>query len=349
MPKNSVSDSSLFVAEVAPGLEDVASAEISALSGTDILAAEKNSSEVEFTYAGKPGDLLRLKTVIAINSVRRYNVPRPKAFLGHQHLQTLLRQIQQALHLHPAGTFTTFYISAAGSDSSVMQRIKEEVAKELGLQSAAHEGDVLLRIRRDPQKRGWETLVRLSPRPLATRAWRVQDLPGALNASVAQAMVRLTLPEATDRCLNIVCGSGTILIERRLHAPAVQMLGCDLAETSLEAARANIEAAGYADDIRLIQANAARLPLPNAAFNALFADLPFGNLSGSHAENERLYPALLAEAARVSQPGARFVILTHEVRLMETVIRHSSHWTQRHIRMVTLGGLHPRIFLLVRQ
>ena len=32
---------------------------------------------------------------------------------------------------------------------------------------------------------GWEVLVRLTPRPLTARPWRVCNWPGALNAVVA--------------------------------------------------------------------------------------------------------------------------------------------------------------------
>jgi tRNA (guanine6-N2)-methyltransferase len=349
MPKNTFSESSLYAAEVAPGLEDIAAAEIATLVNVQILAAEPSSGEVEFLYAGRANDLIHLKTVIAVYSVRRYDIPRPKAFLGHQHFQTLVKQLYQSIHLHPAGTFNTLYISAAGSDSSVMQRVKEELAQEAGLQAAPYEGDVWIRIRRGKNQQGWETLVRLSPRPLATRAWRVKDMPGALNASVAHAMVTLAEPKPADTCLNIVCGSGTILIERLQHSTAGQVIGCDMDAATLALAHENITAAGFQDRIRLMQADARTLPLPENSVNLLLADLPFGNLMGSHDDNRTLYPALLAEAGRIAQPEARFVVITHEVKLLDNVVRNSEYWTLQKMRMVTLGGLHPRIFLLVRQ
>ena len=43
--------------------------------------------------------------------------------------------------------------------------------------------------RNDPARGGdgWETLVRTTPRPLATRYWRVCNYEAALNATVAHA------------------------------------------------------------------------------------------------------------------------------------------------------------------
>ena len=78
------------------------------------------------------------------------------------------------------------------------------------------------------------------------------------------------------------------------------------------------------------------------------ADLPFGHLVGSHEENLSLYPDLLAEAARVARPGARSVLLSHEVRLMERLLAQQSSWKLEQMVRVDLGGLFPRIFQLRR-
>ena len=57
----------------------------------------------------------------------------------------------------------------------------------------------------------------------------------------------------------------------------------------------------------------------------------------------------MREAARVARRGARFVLLTHEVRLMESVLAEVEAWETLAIRRVALGGLHPRIFVLRRR
>ncbi|GAB4500308.1 MAG: hypothetical protein OHK0052_16560 [Anaerolineales bacterium] len=85
--------------------------------------------------------------------------------LGHQYFTQLLQQIQRVRALHPPDTFKTLYLSAAGSHSSIMQRIQEELATHTGLQIASHEGD-LLRLRPSPNGEGWQSLVRLTSRPL---------------------------------------------------------------------------------------------------------------------------------------------------------------------------------------
>ena len=47
------------------------------------------------------------------------------------------------------------------------------------------------------------------------------------------------------------------------------------------------------------------------------ADLPFGQLIGTHANNLTLYPAIMREAARLLSPRGRMVLVSHEIRLLQ--------------------------------
>ena len=67
---------------------------------------------------------------------------------------------------------------------------------------------------------------------------------------------------------------------------------------------------------------------------------------GSHDENETLYPALLRGAAAVAAPGARFGVLTHDVRRFEAVLRADSAWVLDGSWRFFQKGHHPRLYLL---
>jgi tRNA (guanine6-N2)-methyltransferase len=336
-----------YEAEIAEGLVPIAEEEIRAFIGkSGSIGKSHRPDSLAFHYAGKAEDLLALRAVIAIYQVLYFDVPRPKALLGHQHLQRLLDAIRPILAL---GKFQSLHINAAGSDSSVMQRIKEELARALGLEIGQEEGDLVLRIRRNPKnKTGWDILLRISPRPLASREWRVCNYQGALNAAIASAMIHYTNPTPQDSFLNIACGSGTILIERAIKMPAQAIIGIDIAPETLACAKENINAAGQ-KSIQLLLGDAIAMPFDDKSISALAADLPFGQLVGSHEENQWLYPAILQEAARVAKQGARFVVISHEVRLMEKSLRAISAWSIKAVQMISLSGLHPRIFVLERQ
>jgi SAM-dependent methyltransferase len=310
---------------------------------------------LRFRFRGDPQTLLGLRSVVAVYLTRVFAVPRPRGLLGNEQFAAILALIDQVRGLQPAA-FRTFRLSAAGEDSTVLTRLKTDLAARTRLAPGGEEADLLLRLRRAAGGTGWEVLVRLTPRPLTARAWRVCNLPGALNAVAAHAMARLAAPAPGERYLNLACGSGTLLVERLALGPVRWALGCDLDAQVLACARTNLAAADSAAGAGLVQADAGRLPLPDASCDAITADLPFGHLIGSHTENEQLYPRLLAEATRVAAPGARLVLITHEIRLLDRLLAEpalAAAWRRAETIRVTLpfgaGGLNPRIFVLRRR
>jgi 23S rRNA G2445 N2-methylase RlmL len=82
----------------------------------------------------------------------------------------------------------------------------------------------------------------------------------------------------------------------------------------------------------------------------MVVDLPYGDLTGSHAANSALYRPLLVEAARVAAAGARLVVITQEVRLLESCLAESgSPWSVEHRLRVLQGGHHPLAAVLRRR
>lgn len=341
----------LFEAEVVDGLVMFAREELAEKLAAHIRIVSSQqpaTDSVQFYYSGGLQHLLSLKTIQSIYLIRNFDIPRPRALLGNEQFQNLQRDIAAVIQLSPPDTYQTFYVSAAGSDSSVMVRLKEGLARATGLSNKDDEGDLLLRLRRGLNGRDWQTLVRLTPRPLATRAWRVCNFPGALNASVAHVMALLTRPKPDDVFVNLACGSGTLMIERLAALNAQCVVGCDINPDVLQCARTNLASSRLIDDVRLIGADAAQLPFTENSVSAICADLPFGNLVGSHDTNLSFYPALLDDAARVAKRGARFVLITHELRLMQDLLGQQHEWRLETTVPITLTGLHPRIYVLVK-
>lgn len=341
-------------AEIVEGLEEIAAGEIAGRFGARVVlgAARRTRNgpaNLPFTYTGDLAALTRLKTVSALFLVHHVPVPRPRAILANHHFRDLLADIAHVRALAPEGAYRTFYLSAAGADSEIMVRFKTELAVRTGLALADEEGDLYLRLRRPPGGgEGWEALIRLTPRPLATRSWRVRNLAGALNATVAHAMVLLTDPTPHDLFLNLCCGTGTLLIERAAWGPAARVAGCDIDTGARADAAANIAASRVSGQIEVYDWDARAVPLPERSVHALVADLPFGIHMGSHGGNVALYPAILAEAARVARRGARFAAMTPEMRLMESVLPAQRAWAVERTLRVNLNGLYPRIFVLRR-
>jgi SAM-dependent methyltransferase len=336
-----------FEAECIAGLERFTEAELRDFT---------SRPRLRFDYDGPWPPLLRLRTVVAVHALVAGGLPRPTALLDDGMFKRVAAAVGHIRSLHPAGSFRTYRLSAAGADSSVFRRFGERLGHATGLRPAADAGDLLLSFRRGADGR-FELLARISPRPLAARAWRVCNRPGALNAAVASIMAGLTwtgpfVPE--DVYLNLACGSGTLLIERGLLGPLdskARLIGCDLDPEALACAARNVEASGLAN-VELTDWDATSLPLPDASVDALTVDLPFGQLVGSHTANAELYPALLAEAARVARPGARLVAISQQVRLLERSI-DPDHWSTATVLRPTLstsgGPIKPGIYVFERR
>ncbi len=349
---------SYYELEVIPGLAEFARAELQETIRARLLPSARED-RVCFYYTGKPRKLLRLRQAVAVHVVKHFAIPRPKALLGHQNLESLLAMIKGSLALHAPGSFETFRISAAGSDSSVFARIKAEIEARTGLQHTQEAGHLLLAVRRPqrlaPTATGWEAALRLSPRPLSARAWRVCDMPGALNATIASVMLRLTRPAPDDYVVNLACGSGTLLIERLALGPARRAIGCDLDAGALACAQENLAASGYASAVTLARCDVGRAPLPGGCATMVCVDLPFGMLVGTHQANERLYPRVLAEAGRLAAARGMMAAITQELRLFERVVAAQGDCWEL-VRTVPIklpantrdGYIRPRIYLLQR-
>jgi 23S rRNA G2445 N2-methylase RlmL len=181
-------------------------------------------------------------------------------------------------------------------------------------------------------------------------------MPGALNGTVASAMMSLTCPSAEDRVINLACGSGTLLIERLALGPAHRAIGCDIDPGALACARENLAASGFAHAVTLMHCDAGRVPLPAEWATMLCADLPFGMLVDSHQSNEAMYPRFLTEAGRLVAFEGNLAVITQEVRLFERVVAaQAERWAVTRVIPIRLpantrsGYIQPRIYLLRRR
>jgi tRNA (guanine6-N2)-methyltransferase len=338
--------------DVLPGMEAILARELRrCFRGRVGQLADTGRASLRFGFQGSLSELLGLRTAHSAYLALAFSGRRPTALLGHQNLRALLERIQVIRNLHPPGTVCTFRFGAAGRDTSTFRRLATELEGQSGLRHDPDDGELLIRIR--PSGRpddSWEALLRLSPRPLSTRGWRVANYPGALNATIAAAMIDLTQPRPDDHFINLMCGSGTLLVERLLLCRTAEALGVDISGEALAAARANLQAAGVSRGARLMESDAVLTGLDMARYTVLCADLPYGNLVGSHRENAVLYPMLLEEAARMAAPGARFAVITHEIRLFDASLEDARNlWQAERTFRVFQGGQRPQVYLLRRR
>lgn len=330
-----------FEIEVLEGLLPYARREAEA-AGATVLAEHSDGLTVR---VARVESLLGLRLAGAVYRRLLFDVPRPKALLGDSNFRLLLAAVRDA-----AGQerFQGFRFAAAGADSAVFRRLARALQEASGLRFDAEAGELLLRVRPAPEGAGWEVLLRMTPRPLSARSWRVCNRAGGLNATLAAAMVIATNPRPGERFLNLMCGSGTLLAERYLAGPAAELTGLDLDADALTCARANLEAAGAARACRLVRADVRAAPLNDGAYDVIVADLPWGDAVGSHVDNRSLHPAVLEAAERLAAPEARVVLLNHELKLFRRVLAEQRWWRVESERKVAHGGHYPHLYVLRR-
>ncbi|WP_291426437.1 methyltransferase domain-containing protein [Deinococcus sp.] len=329
---------SLYELEVLPGLEQVAETELAGV------ALARDIHGLRFWYPGDPERLTRLRAAVAVYRVHSWDVPRPRGLLGNQQLGELLSYLRGVVEY---GGHRSFRISAAGKESAVMQRLAEEIQRGLELPHDPAEGELVLRLRPEENGPGWEVLARLTPRPLSARAWRECNMSGGLNATIAYAAHKLAGQRDEDRIFNPMCGSGTLLIERALMGPYDAMVGVDISESAVECTRTNLKAARK--EVEVARIDALQTGLPARSFDLVMADLPWGDAVGSHRSNTALYPAFLTEMHRLTSKRGRLCVITHEIKLLEGVLREQTAWDTRELFQAYSGGHYPKAYLLQKR
>ena len=351
----------LYEVEFVHGLERFVSAELGRVLGGRKFALSPGGADgrLSLSYGGRAERLMNLGCAVAVHAVERFDAPRPRALLGHQNLSRLADAAKRVMGLHPRGTFQTMRISAAGSGSATIRRLRSELSAALGLEdagdSAAH---LTLALRRSADGGGWDALIRLTPTALSARRWRVRNRSDALNATVARAMASLSGRRGSGRFVNLCCGSGTLMIERADIGRFERVVGVDSDANALDCARENIAAAGLGGDADAVLGDARSAPLKSASFDAATADLPFGMATGGDRDSDgndlpALYAGILQEAARLVVGGGTFAIITTRRRLFaDALSANAQEWRQSAEFPLRLshsrGYISPSVYLLRR-
>ena len=241
-----------------------------------------------------------------------------------------------------SGRRVRFRVVARMAGEHEFRRVDFKRAIEQGI---AERGDHSWRlVEEDADVEFWATMfsgeamlaLRLSDDRMRHREYKIAHVPGSLRPSVAAGMAWLSRPEEGDIVLDPMCGAGTILIERALAGRYAMLIGSDRDPSMLQAARENI--GPRYKPIELHSWDASAIPLPDGSVSRIITNLPWGVRHGSHSENRRLYPRLIAEFRRLTRNGGRIVILTGEMRLIGDVIERAGFRPHKVLRVSILGA-----------
>lgn len=214
----------------------------------------------------------------------------------------------------------------------------------------------------DPTDSRWEVVVRetadklrleLVPRFEDPRfAYRGADVPAASHPTLAAAIVRAAEIREDDVVWDPFVGSGGELCERFIAGPSAMLIGSDVDDRALAAARQNLDRAGATS--ALLRRADARTFDPRAiggrareGMTAIVSNPPMGRRVARGEDLEHLLSRVVSRAAEILVPGGRMVWLSPLPRITRAAAA-AAGLSLRRAAEVDMGGFSAELQVLDR-
>ena len=178
-------------------------------------------------------------------------------------------------------------------------------------------------------------------------AYRLRTLPASIHPVQAACLARYALSfvsAARPRTLDPFCGSGTLLLELE-RVVSTGMIGVDVSERALDAARENAAAAH--SGARFVHKDILKFE-PRDPFDLILSNMPFGNRVGTHSANETLYRDFVHALPKLLASGGIAVLYTMEHKLLTTCLKAEPSLSLAEELTTEAGGLNPRVTVVRR-
>lgn len=322
------------------GLQEVVLAELSHYS--EIKIYEQTQEELYIEPIQNFEILQQLRSVTNIYVVERDNDLNPHFISKHK---SLLGKLIDTVLGRNTNVFKTFKLSCAGQNSKEVTEIKKFISNTYKLTSTE---DADLEIFIGKSNNTWEMGVRTAPRPLTLRDYKVENIKGGLNPTIAYAINSFCDFKSAQSYLNIFSGSATLLIEAGLSKKELRLVGFDINGTSNALAIKNIKKSGLIKSIQLKTADIFTEP-DLGKFDVITSDLPFGMQISKDEDLEKLYESFVRYSEKYLNPQGTLVVYTTEHKLLETTLTASKFIIVKTVSLkvstIVDAYIHPKIFV----
>ncbi len=349
----------VLLCTTAPGVEDVCSEELRALTGK---RTRENPHGVRGRVLVECDDTEEALEIARKINAEALTVHRVAVLLGTFTISTrdegALDEIREKASELPFEEFVTRFdtfgvrpsrlgehdFTSVDVGAAVGDAVIERVKGEAGFRPTVDLDDPDVVIRADVV--GDTVMVGVcttGDRSLHQRGYRVYDHPAALNPVIAQAMLDVAGRPST--LLDPTCGGGTIPIEACLKDPDVEAVGVERFRTHYEGALLNALAARV--DVELHMADSTRLEeeapeVAERSFEAAVFNPPYGIKVANPRVVRRLYHGLARTLARVVEDTV-VTVTPRKGWMVEAMEEHGFRLV--HDRWVRHGGLDVRLLV----
>ncbi len=298
------------------GLRNIVSDEISRYADLHIIKKETDLFYLDF--------LQDLTTVKHLRSVARayvivQNSKYNPSYISN-HKSILGGLIDIVIRNESNDAFKTFKISCAGSESKEVRGIAEYIQRTYGL---VEKEDADIKIHIVKYDEIWEVGVQITPRPMSLRDYKLMNMSGAMDPTIAFAVNSLCGLDKANSYLNIFSGSATLLIEAAQCYPNIErFVGFDNDKKRISLAIQNIKKAGLMKRIQLKQKDIFDKPDLGKS-DAITSDLPFGMAISKNEDLNNLYQYFVDYCQETLNKDGNLVIYTSEHQVLERIILNS--------------------------
>lgn len=323
------------------GLGEIVLNEISQYS--DLRVIKEDSDLIYLNFVQDLTEIKNLRSISRAYIVAQDSKYNPVFIFNHK---SILGNLIEIVISGDKNTFKTFKIICAGSDSPEVRSIAGYIQETYGM-SEKEEADMKIHIVKLEEV--WEIGIQITPRPLSLRDYKLRNMSGAMDPTIAYAVNSLCGLEKVDSYLNIFSGSATLLIEAGQCYPNLKRLvGFDNNKKHISLAIQNIKKAGLIEKIQLKEKNIFDKP-DFGRFDVITSDLPFGMSISKNENLENLYRCFTEYSQETLNHEGRLVVYTSEHEILEKIILESKFKIIKTLELKFMTSvnafLRPKIFV----
>jgi len=291
----------------------------------------------DFTEIKKLRSISRAYVVVQDSKYNPFYVSNHKSILGN---------LVEIIINGNKDKFKTFKITCAGSDSSEVRNIAEYIQTTYGL-IEKEEADMKIHIVKSNEI--WEIGIQITPRPMSLRDYKLMNMSGAMDPTIAYAVNSLCELEKSNSYLNIFSGSATLLIEAGQCYPNLnQLVGLENNKKNISLAIQNVKRAGLVKKIQLKEKDIFDKP-DLGKFDVITSDLPFGMSISKNEDLENLYQCFIEYCQKTLNNSGKLVVYTSEYEILKKIILESKFKIIKTLELKFITSvnayLRPRIFV----